>query len=174
MPGPTPSSIQGPILRESRCRPASGRNLAIADSASRPPIPGSRTARSAGAGPFERKPPRRRSPRRVHPPTGRLAESAGMVPTPKRSRSGSLSGIATGASTFITVSRRVCATSARVVLGKAQTGSKAAAAKTTNFILRVQSPRFAKILRSHRQKRLPCPLGPLRPVDEGSGIFMCS
>jgi hypothetical protein len=87
---------------------------------------------------LERKPPRKRRPKSVHRPTGKLAEIAGMVPIPKRSRSGSLRGMATGASTLTTVSRRVCATSAQAMVGETQTGSMTANAvpKTTNFILK--------------------------------------
>jgi hypothetical protein len=97
-----------------------------------------------------------------------------MVPTPKRWRSGSFSGIAAGASTLTTAPRNACASSARP--GTGQTGSKAAnaATKMAHFIHEVDSPCLAKILmRVARQNRLPWPLGLLRPPD-GSGIFMCS
>ena len=91
----------------------------------------------AGAGPLERNPPRSRSPRSVHDPAGTAAESAGMAPSPKRSRKGSLTGMATGASTVTTVLCIPEASSPAAVPGSASPRTAPASARGANadFIL---------------------------------------
>ena len=57
------------------------------------------------------------------------AVSAGIAPTPKRSRKGSLIGMATGASTEITAPDRLDTTSAKVDLGTIHVNERVTTAK---------------------------------------------